>query len=173
MARLSNEMSEISIFPIYLLLAGIADYIYMNLLLVNVYSNWTLQFRNFNWLERLHRKSRAAAQNKVHRSPTSWFFLWFSYDFDVTRNSSSNADAMVLASARLRGIHPPDIIQNGGHPEGGMPLKRALARTMASVFWWWIMACQRGTGYSSRPSVCLILWPQVRLLSKSLQLYFS
>ena len=34
----------------------------------------------------------------------------------------------VLASARLRGIHPPDNIQNGGRP-GGMPIKRALART--------------------------------------------
>ena len=40
----------------------------------------------------------------------------FSYDFGVTRNSSSNADAMVLASARLRGIQPPDNIQNGGRP---------------------------------------------------------
>jgi hypothetical protein len=72
--------------------------------------------------------------------------LGFSHDFPlilgVTRNSSSNADAMVAASARLRGIHPPDIIQNGGRP-GGMPLKRALARTMASAFWWWIMAWQR------------------------------
>jgi hypothetical protein len=79
--------------------------------------------------------------------------LGFSYDFGVTRNSSSNADAMVLASARLRGIHPSDNIQNGGRP-GGMPLKRALARTMVSAFddesW-------RGNGYSSRPSVCLIL----------------
>jgi hypothetical protein len=28
---------------------------------------------------------------------------------------------MVLASALMRGIHPPDYIQNGGHP-GGMPL---------------------------------------------------
>ena len=65
-------------------------------------------------------------------------FLWF------WCNSSSNADAMVLASARLRGIHPPDNIQNGGCP-GGIPLmiKRALARTMASAFWWWIMAWQR------------------------------
>jgi hypothetical protein len=45
-------------------------------------------------------------------------FLWFSYDFSVTRNSSSNADAMVLASVRLRGIHPPDNIQNGGRPGG-------------------------------------------------------
>jgi hypothetical protein len=44
--------------------------------------------------------------------------LGFSYDFGVTRNSSSNADAMVLASARLRGIHPPDNIQNGGCPGG-------------------------------------------------------
>jgi hypothetical protein len=40
------------------------------------------------------------------------------YDFGVTRNSSSNADAMVLASARLRGIHPIDIIQNGERPGG-------------------------------------------------------
>ena len=47
--------------------------------------------------------------------------LGFSYDFGVTRNSSSNADAMVLAIARLRGIHPPDNIQNGGRT-GGMPL---------------------------------------------------
>ena len=45
--------------------------------------------------------------------------LGFSYDFGVTRNSSSNADAMVLASACLRGIHPPDIIQNGERPGGG------------------------------------------------------
>ena len=44
--------------------------------------------------------------------------LGFSYDFGVTRNSSSNADAMVLASACLRGIHPPDIIQNGKRPGG-------------------------------------------------------
>ena len=58
------------------------------------------------------------SQNRVHRRPTSWFFLWFSYDFGVTRNLSSNADAMVLASARLRGIHHPDNIQNGGHPGG-------------------------------------------------------
>jgi hypothetical protein len=41
-----------------------------------------------------------------------------SYDFGVTRDSSSNADAMVLASPRLRGIHPPDNIQNGGRPGG-------------------------------------------------------
>jgi hypothetical protein len=73
--------------------------------------------------------ARIWSQNKVHRRPTSWF----SYDFGVTRNSSSNADAMVLASARLRGIHPSDNIQNGGRP-GGMPLKPALAKTMASAF---------------------------------------
>ena len=53
------------------------------------------------------------AQNKVHRRPTSSFSLWFSYDFGITCNSSSNADAMVLASMHLRGIHPPDNIQNG------------------------------------------------------------
>jgi hypothetical protein len=61
---------------------------------------------------------RTVAQNKVHRRPTSSFFLRFPYDFGVTRDSSSNADAMVLASARLRGIHPPDYIQNGGRPGG-------------------------------------------------------
>ena len=61
----------------------------------------------------------AQAQNRVHRRPTSSFCLWFSYDFGITCNSSSNADAMVLASMRLRGIHPPDNIQNGRHPGGG------------------------------------------------------
>jgi hypothetical protein len=42
----------------------------------------------------------SVSQKKVHRRSTSWFFLWFSNDFGVTRNSSSNADAMILASAR-------------------------------------------------------------------------
>jgi hypothetical protein len=109
-------------------------------------------------------------QNKVHRRPTSWFFLWFSYDFGVTRNSSSKADAMVLASGRLRGIHPPDIIQNGGHP-GGNASQTATALSMASAFWWWIMAWQRllestfcvpysvdmpsGSGYPARGIKCL------------------
>ena len=40
------------------------------------------------------------------------------------------------ASARLRGIHPPDNIQNGGRP-GGECLSNAqaaMARTMASAF---------------------------------------
>ena len=27
-----------------------------------------------------------------------------------------NVDAMVLASALMRGIHPPDNVQNGGRP---------------------------------------------------------
>jgi hypothetical protein len=67
----------------------------------------------------------SGSQNKVHRRATSLFFLSFSYDFGVTRNLhiygnlSSNADAMVAASVRLRGIHPPDIIQNGRCPGGG------------------------------------------------------
>jgi hypothetical protein len=40
---------------------------------------------------------------------------------------------MVLASVRLRGIHPPDNIQNGGRPGGGgMPLISALARRQHS-----------------------------------------
>ena len=85
---------------------------------------------------------------------TEGWLLGFSYDFPMIL--SSNADSMVLASEHLRGIHP-DIIQNGGH-SGGMPFKHALARTIGP--WrqhfddeWW-----RGSGYSSRPSVCLILW---------------
>jgi hypothetical protein len=60
--------------------------------------------------------------------------LGFSYDFGVTRNSSSNADAMVLASARRRGIHPLIIFKMADVQGGGMLLKRALARTMASAF---------------------------------------
>jgi hypothetical protein len=67
----------------------------------------------------------------VAASPRSLYWLWvqnrdntearllgFSYDFGVTRNSSSNADAMVLASTLMRGIHPPDNIQNDGCPGG-------------------------------------------------------
>ena len=42
--------------------------------------------------------------------------LGFSYDFGVTVIHHQNADAMVLASACMRGIHPPDNIQNGGCP---------------------------------------------------------
>jgi hypothetical protein len=89
---------------------------------------------------------RPVPQNKSHRRLTSWFFLWFSNDFGVTVIRHQNADAMVLAIAsmaiaRLRGIHPPDTIQNGGRP-GGMP-QRALARTMESALWWRIMAWQR------------------------------
>jgi hypothetical protein len=55
-------------------------------------------------------------QNRLQRSPTSWYF---SYDFGVTVIRHQNADAIVLASARLRGIHPPDNIQNCGRPGGG------------------------------------------------------
>jgi hypothetical protein len=108
------------------------------------------------------------AQNKVHRRLTSWFFQWFSYNFGVTRNSSSNADAMVLASAHLRGIHPPDNIQNGGCPGG-----ECLSNTQwlggngngeHAIAWKnqevshgvSILMMNRGSGYSSRPSVCLI-----------------
>jgi hypothetical protein len=47
--------------------------------------------------------------------------LVFSNDFGVTVIHHQNADAMVLASALMRSIHPPDNIQKGGRP-GGMPL---------------------------------------------------
>jgi hypothetical protein len=47
-----------------------------------------------------------------------WFFLGFSNDFDVTVIRHQNADAMSLASVRLRGIHAPENIQNGGRLEG-------------------------------------------------------
>ena len=61
---------------------------------------------------------------------------------------------MVLASARLRGIHPPDNIQNGGRP-GGECLSNAhwlgpWRQHFDDESW-------RGSGYSSRPSVYLIL----------------
>jgi hypothetical protein len=95
---------------------------------VGGHPHWSKKYGGLSWIAdtdwsnlSLHYNdcmTTAKSQNKVHRRPTSWFFLWFSYDFGVTRNSSSNADAMVLASARLRGIYPPDIIQNGGHPGG-------------------------------------------------------
>jgi hypothetical protein len=58
------------------------------------------------------------AQNRSHRRPASWFFPRFSNDFGVTVIRHENADAMVLDSARLRGIHPPDNIQNVGRPGG-------------------------------------------------------
>ena len=81
--------------------------------------------------------------------------LGFSYDFGVTRNSSSNADAMVLASARLRGIHPPDNIQNDERPGGECLLNAHWLGPWRQHFddesW-------RGSGYSIRPSVYLILW---------------
>jgi hypothetical protein len=70
------------------------------------------------------------AQNRDY---TEGRLLGFSYDFGVTVIRRQNADAMILASARMRGIHPPDNIQNGRRP-GGMPLKSALARTIASAF---------------------------------------
>jgi hypothetical protein len=68
---------------------------------------------------------------------------------------------MVLASARLRGIHPPDNIQKGGRP-GGECLSNAhwlgpWRQHFDDESW-------RGSGYSSRPSVYLILCHGVRIL---------
>jgi hypothetical protein len=57
---------------------------------------------------------------------------------------------MVLASARLRGIHPPDIIQNGERPGGNASQTLGPWRQHFDDQSW------RGSGYSSRPSVCLI-----------------
>jgi hypothetical protein len=92
-------------------------------------------------------------QNKSYRSPTSWFFLWFSNDFGVTVIRHQNADAMVPVSACLRGIHPPLIIFKMADVRGG--------ECLSNVHWlgpWrqhfddesWC-----GSGYSSRHSVCL------------------
>ena len=53
-----------------------------------------------------------------NRDYTEAGLLGFSNDFGVTVIRHQNADAMVLASARLRGIHPPENIQNGGRPGG-------------------------------------------------------
>jgi hypothetical protein len=50
-------------------------------------------------------------------------YVWFSNDFGVTVIRHQNADAMGLASARLRGI-PPENIQNGGRPGGNASHKR-------------------------------------------------
>jgi hypothetical protein len=68
-----------------------------------------------------------------NRDYTEGRLLGFSYDFDATVICHQNADAMVLASALMRGIHPPDNIQNDG-VQGGMPLISALAGTKASAF---------------------------------------
>jgi hypothetical protein len=70
------------------------------------------------------------AQNRDY---TEGRLLDFSYDFGVTVIRHQNADAMILASARMRGIHPPDNIQNGRRP-GGMPLKSAPARRRGSGY---------------------------------------
>jgi hypothetical protein len=56
---------------------------------------------------------------------------------------------MVLASARLRGIHNPDNIQNGGHPGGeclsNMHWLGPRRQHFDDESW-------RGSGYSSQPS---------------------
>ena len=55
---------------------------------------------------------------------------------------------MVLASARLRGIHSPDIIQNGGHPEGGGCLSNA--HWLGPWRQYFDDESWRGSGYSSQ-----------------------
>jgi hypothetical protein len=66
---------------------------------------------------------------------------------DIQKVNSSNrchgmtrheiANAMVLASALMGGISPLDVRHFEYYQGGGwMPLKRSLARTMASAFWW-------------------------------------
>jgi hypothetical protein len=56
-----------------------------------------------------------------------------------------NCDAMVRVSALMKGIppgRPPFLISSGGW----MPLKRALAMTMASAFWWRITVAPKSLG---------------------------
>jgi hypothetical protein len=60
-------------------------------------------------------------QNKNY---TEARLLGFSYDFGVIVICHQNADVMVLASALMRDIHPPDNIQNGGRPRGNAGYKR-------------------------------------------------
>jgi hypothetical protein len=74
--------------------------------------------------------------NSQKRDKTEARLLGFSYDFGVTVIRHQNADAMVLASALIRGcIHSPDNIENGRCPGGGNAYHiSALARTMASAF---------------------------------------
>jgi hypothetical protein len=45
-------------------------------------------------------------------------FLVFPMILGVTVIHHQNADAIVLANASMRGIHPPDNIRNGGRPGG-------------------------------------------------------
>jgi hypothetical protein len=80
---------------------------------------------------------------ETNRRSTSWFFLWFWHN----RNSSSNADAIVLASA---------------------PLISALARTMASAFWWRIIA---NHGVAAR--LRFFCWVDLRLYSLSMHILSS
>jgi hypothetical protein len=72
-----------------------------------------------------------------------------------------NADAMVLASARLRGI-PPWTSAILNIIRGCMPLTSAQARTMASVFWWRITVTPKSLENKTKKSAfcvaCLDLW---------------
>jgi hypothetical protein len=45
---------------------------------------------------------------------------FFPYDFGVTVIRHQIADAMVLASALMRDIHPPDSVQNSGLSKGNV-----------------------------------------------------
>jgi hypothetical protein len=79
--------------------------------------------------------------------------------------SSSNADAMVLASALLRGIHPLILFKmadvQGGECPSNVHWLGPWRQHFDDESW-------RGSGYSSRPSVYLILWPQVQFLPEGL-----
>ena len=68
-----------------------------------------------------------------NRDYTEGRLLGFSYDFGVTVIRHQNADAMILASARMRGIHPLIIFKMAG-VQGGMPLKSAPARRRGSGY---------------------------------------
>ena len=73
--------------------------------------------------------------------------LGFSYDFGVTVIRHQNADAMVLASALMRGcIHSPDNIENGRCPGGEMPI--ILAHWLGPWRQHFYDESWRGSGYT-------------------------
>jgi hypothetical protein len=53
-----------------------------------------------------HLNEKRATLGLYHRIDTEARFLGFSYDFGVTVIRHQNADAMVLATLLMRGIHP-------------------------------------------------------------------
>ena len=89
-------------------------------------------------------------EKRPYRRSTSWFCLGF------WRNRC-NVVVMFLASALM--IHSPENIQNFGRSGRWTPLVTALARNMASAFWW----CRGVYAFLAESVLCKvsILWPRL------------